>query len=498
MKDNPHERSRRDGQPTRRDPDSNGLMPMVLTGSAITFAAYGANGGFGSSSPDLASVSLAGTVGWSAQAVALIVACLILNGLYVLAQTAIECVKQVHIRFAREKDDSLAQRLERVVEVRPRLVAGCSFGSQVCRFGLVIGAFALAPSVLNVFKPGEVSLGDLFLMGIGLSIPIGLINLLAAELIPKNYGALKAPEFAARLYRFASWSSKLFAPAIWLVTSVASFFTARVGAKATFAVTNQAEEEIKGIVEIAEQSGELEEEERELLHSVFEFADTVAREVMTPRIDLDAMPVDSDPADVVKLIEESGHSRIPLYENNDDQIIGVVHAKDLLLATLHRNGEVNLRDLLREPIFVPENKDLHELLAEMRLRRSHMAVVQDEFGGTAGIVTLEDIVEELVGDIVDEYDIEEEEIVRQEDGALVVEGRTHIDDVNDELGATFSSEEFDTVGGFVFGSFGYQPKQGESLVVDGYRFIVEETDGRRIIKLRVSKEPVTEDVLEAS
>ncbi len=498
MKDNPHERSRRDGQPTRRDPDSNGLMPIVLTGSAITFAAYGANGGFSAASSNVASVALTSSIGWPAQTVALIVACLVLNGLYVLAQTAIECVKQVHIRLAREKDETLARRLERVVEVRARLVAGCSFGSQVCRFGLVIGAFAASPSILQAFKPGDVALGDLFLMGIGLSIPIGLINLLAAELIPKNYGALKAPEFAARLYKFASWSSKLFAPAIWLVTSVASFFTARFGAKASFAVANQAEEEIKGIVEIAEQSGELEEEERELLHSVFEFADTVAREVMTPRIDLDAMPVDSNPADVVRLIEESGHSRIPLYENNDDQIIGVVHAKDLLLATLHKNGEVNLRDLIREPIFVPENKDLHELLAEMRLRRSHMAVVQDEFGGTAGIVTLEDIVEELVGDIVDEYDEEEEEIVHLDDGAVVVEGRTHIDDLNDELGSTFSSDEFDTVGGFVFGSFGYQPKQGESIYVDGYRFTVEATDGRRILKVRVMKEPAQDDVLEAS
>ncbi|MFM7743886.1 MAG: rod shape-determining protein, partial [Verrucomicrobiota bacterium] len=175
-----------------------------------------------------------------------------------------------------------------------------------------------------------------------------------------------------------------------IVTGVASLVAARFGGRATFTITNQTEEEIKTLVESGEESGEIEMEERNLLHSVFEFTDTVAREVMTPRVDLDAMPVTSAPAAVAEVIKESGHSRIPLYEETDDQIVGIVHAKDLYMALLNGH-EPNLRELMRQPLFVPENKDLHELLSEMRAARSQMAVVQDEFGGTAGLVTIEEI-----------------------------------------------------------------------------------------------------------
>jgi putative hemolysin len=269
---------------------------------------------------------------------------------------------------------------------------------------------------------------------------------------------------------------------------VATAFTARFGAKATFDVAHQAEEEIKTLVESAQESGAIEDDEKELLHSVFEFTDTVAREIMTPRVDLDAVSIHTDPGEIVKLIQESGHSRIPIYEDTDDQIIGIIHAKDILLATLEKNGQVNLRELLRPALFVPEGKNLHELLAEMKSARSQLAIVQDEFGGTAGIVTMEDIVEELVGDIQDEYDEEEPAIV-EEEGFYLVEGRTHLDDVNAILGSQFESETFDTIGGYVFGLFGRQPKESEGIEENGYRFAVVETDGRRIVRLRISRVP---------
>ncbi|MCW5941847.1 MAG: HlyC/CorC family transporter [Fimbriimonadaceae bacterium] len=418
--------------------------------------------------------------------VAAIIACIALNALFIAADTAMDVLKPLHVKAVREANPRLADRLERVIENRSRLVAASSFGSQLCRFAMVVGAFALAPAGLS-FARGEQAgavVGDLLLAGVLFALPIGLVNLVFGELVPKSYAALRVQQVAGGLLPFASFFAALLGPAILLVTATANLISRRYGATATFAVANQAEEEIREIVESAEQSGELEEEEREMLHSVFEFSDTVAREVMTPRIDLDALPIESDVEEVIRVIEESGHSRIPLYERTDDQIVGVIHAKDLLLARLQ--GEVDLRSLLRQPLFVPENKDLHELLKEMRQSRSQIAVVQDEFGGTAGIVTIEDIVEELVGDIVDEYDVEEPEIVSDGD-TFLVSGKAHLDDVNDEVGSEFESDEFDTAGGFVFGLFGYQPKQGESLEVSGYRFTVEETDGRRIHKLRLRK-----------
>ena len=260
----------------------------------------------------------------------------------------------------------------------------------------------------------------------------------------------------------------------------------RFGGRASLVNSNQAEEEIKNLVESAEETGEIEKDEKDLLHSVFSFTDKVAREAMTPRVDMDALPAATEPANIVRLIQQSGHSRIPLYEETDDQIVGIVHAKDLLMALVDRQDEVNVRNLMRPALFVPENKDLHDLLKEMRSGRVQMAVVQDEFGGTAGIVTVEDIVEELVGDITDEYDIDLPEIVKTGASFLIL-GKAHLGDVNQEVGSDFSSDEFDTIGGYVFGLVGRQPKVAESVVDDGYRFTVAESDGRRILRVVLEK-----------
>ncbi|RYG63384.1 HlyC/CorC family transporter, partial [bacterium] len=237
------------------------------------------------------------------------------------------------------------------------------------------------------------------------------------------------------------------------------------------------------LVESAEESGAIESDEKELITSVFEFTDTVAREVMTPRTDLDAVPVDTDPKELVEIIQRTGHSRIPLYEGTDDAIVGIVHAKDLLLAMVNYKP-VTLRKLMRPAIFVNETKSLHDLLRDMRASRSQLAVVQDEFGGTAGIVTIEDVIEELVGEIQDEYD-QEEPAVAEAGAGYLVEGKTHIDDVNAEIGSRFNSEDFDTIGGYVFGIFGRQPKLGEMIEAEHFRFTVAETDGKRILRLRV-------------
>jgi len=276
------------------------------------------------------------------------------------------------------------------------------------------------------------------------------------------------------------------------VVGLANVIATRFGGIASLDTSNRTEEEIITLVESAQVTGEIESDESELIQSVFEFTDTIVREVMTPRTDLDAMSISSDPSDVVEVIQKSGHSRIPLYEGTDDQIVGIIHAKDLLLAMV--NGEtVTLRRLMRPAIFVPESKNLHDVLAELKASKTQLAIVQDEFGGTAGIVTIEDIVEELVGDIQDEYDEDKTE-VSETDAGFLVEGKTNLDDVNDEIGSDFESEDFDTLGGYVFGLFGRQPKLGEYIESDGYSFTVSDTDGKRILKLRIQKLEKPDDV----
>lgn len=265
--------------------------------------------------------------------------------------------------------------------------------------------------------------------------------------------------------------------------AIANVFAKLGGGSASLRRSSTIETEIRSLVESGGVSGEFEEEETDLIHSVFEFKETVAREVMTPRSDLDSASIDINPYDLVELIQTSGHSRIPIFEGTDDEIVGIIHAKDLLV-TMLRGKPVNLRSLMRPALYVTENKSIHDLLADMRHYRTQLAVIKDEFGGTSGIVTIEDIIEELVGEIQDEYDNEEPDVAATENGFLV-EGKTNVDDVNEQIGSNFVSEDFDTIGGYVFGLFGRQPKAGEWIEDGDYQFTVVETDGKRIQRLRV-------------
>ena len=433
--------------------------------------------------------------GYGFVAVAGVLLLIILNAFFVAAEVAIDLLRPMHVKHTRETNPAQSDRLQKMIDNRPRYIASCTFGSQLSRIGMflvgLIPAFGLVPWVSQ--QTGrDLSQGFSYGVFLGAAVlvwlPIFLLNLVLGELVPKSYASLHPHRVATILYHFVQTFSVIFTGPAVLVTSIAGLLTARFGGKASFTMANQAEEEIKHLVESAEETGEIEGDEKELLHSVFEFTDTVAREVMTPRVDMDAVSIKSDPKDVIAVIQRSGHSRIPLYEETDDQIVGIIHAKDLLMATLQNGGKVNLRSLMRPALFVPENKNLHELLAEMKSGKSQLAVVQDEFGGTAGIVTIEDIVEELVGDIQDEYDVEEPEMVETPDG-LLVSGKTHVDDVSDMLGVELSSEEFDTIGGYVFGLFGRQPKDGESVVEANHRFTIAKSDGRRIDRLQIEKLP---------
>lgn len=410
-----------------------------------------------------------------------------LNGLFVAADTALELLRPSHVRLF---ENGRQARLQELLDRRSNYVAACTLGSQSCRAWMMILSFVPAPALAHRYAEAA-SVPEqwwhVLVAGVLVTIPVATVNVVFGELVPKSYAALHPHRVALRTERVIRWTrALLMIPSVALM-GLANVITRRFGAVASFALPNQAEEEIKSLVESAEETGEIEAEEREMLNSVFEFGDTVAREVMTPRVDLDSAAVTSTPEELLTLIQSTGHSRIPLYEDTDDQIVGVIHVKDLLGALTNGDSRpVNLRTLMRPAYFVPENKNLHDLLTEMRFHRTQIAIVQDEYGGTAGIVTIEDIVEEIVGDIVDEYDVEEREIVEAE-GGWTVEGKINLYDLNGAIGSNFASEEFDTLGGYLFGLFGRQPKLEETLDHEEYRFTVLQTDGRRILKVKIER-----------
>ncbi len=417
-------------------------------------------------------------------------AAVVLNAFICASDSALRGLKPIHAKLLRDVGDRRAPTVQRLLDQRTQLTVVTVIATKTCRFLIVFAGFLIALDALNFGQHAwgwALNGSTLLLTAAAVAIPISIINYLFGELLPHSIGKSRPQRVALRLLPLIRAVSITFTAPAALTTWITERFSAKFAAKATDAIENEAEEEIKTMVETAEESGHIEADEKELLHSVFEFNDLVARQVMTPRVDVDALPLNATSAELLEVIRSSGHSRIPIYVGTDDRIVGIVHAKDLLMA-LASGGEIDLQELMRPALFVPENKELHELLKELRVSRAQLAVVQDEFGGTAGILTIEDIVEELVGEIVDEYDPTEPEPQESATG-VSVDGKTTISDVNDLVGSKFESEDFDTVGGYAFGHFGRQPKAGEAMTVDGFVLTVEETDGRRILRLRIEPDP---------
>ncbi|WP_298437869.1 hemolysin family protein [Geobacter sp.] len=245
------------------------------------------------------------------------------------------------------------------------------------------------------------------------------------------------------------------------------------------------EEEIQEIMDASEEEGIINQEENEMIRSIFELRDTVVREIMVPRTDMASVPVDASVGQVLNTIISCGHSRIPVYDGTVDNIIGLIYAKDLLKYWGMGDAAINLKRIMRAPYFIPETKNLEELLQEFKRKRVHIAIVIDEYGGTSGLVTIEDLLEQIVGDIQDEYDLEEEWLVEEPGGAVVVDARLPIEDLEEHFGVEIAREKFDTVAGLIFHLTGRIPMVGEEIESDHLRMTVLEAGERNIKKVRI-------------
>jgi magnesium and cobalt transporter len=245
------------------------------------------------------------------------------------------------------------------------------------------------------------------------------------------------------------------------------------------------EKEIEQLIDEGEQRGLISEDEGEMLQGIFSFRDTVAREVMIPRTDTVSARSDIPVKDIIHLIVQTGHSRIPVYQEDVDNIIGILHAKDLL--NYWGSEDVNIRDIVRSPYFIPETKKISDVLKDLRDKKSHMAIVIDEYGGTSGILTLENIIEEIIGEIMDEYDSEEKWIVEDKEGSLLVDARLDVEELEDYLDVEFPEGKFESVGGLVISLLEKVPTVNEEVVLGNIKMTVESADSRKIKKIRVTK-----------
>lgn len=285
------------------------------------------------------------------------------------------------------------------------------------------------------------------------------------------------------------WVSVLFYPIAYLITSLMDVFSKNITERKSN--TALQESEIKELAELGVEKGTIEEEEHDLINGIVSFKSVTAREIMTPRVDIAAIPVDATFEELMSVINESGHSRIPLYEKDLDNIKGIIIAKDLLpfIKKKELSQNINLLKIAREAIFVPSSKHINDLLHEFQEKKIHLAIVVDEYGGTAGLISLEDILEEIVGEIRDEHDKEENEITKLSENSYLLLGKLSIDELNELLNENFSSEndDYDTLGGFVFNHAGTIPEQGYSFVFNNYKFTIKEIVHNRINKVLVEK-----------
>jgi putative hemolysin len=347
--------------------------------------------------------------------------------------------------------------------------------------GLILGILLpLAPSdPLTFWVVAVIAAGGLFIAWL--------------EWVMDGRIALNSDDWAIRLIPFVK---VLIAPLFPLLVLFMRFNPAQKGPDA--GLNPVIEDELKNLMDAGQQEGFIERDERKMIYSIFRLSETLAREIMIPRIDILAIDVQSPLTEAVDVLLKSGYSRVPVYEETVDNILGVLYTKDLLLVWREGNGDSSIRRLLRPAYFVPEAKKVDELLAEMQNRRVHLAVVVDEYGGVAGVVTLEDIVEEIVGEIQDEYD-QAEELPFQQVGEseYIFQGRVDLDDFNEIMGSAIPSDEADTIGGFIYNKIGRVPATGEELQEDKLLLTVEQVSGRRIRKVRAQWLPIeVEDVKE--
>ena len=402
------------------------------------------------------------------------------NALFVAAEYALVTARRANLdERARDGSKSAGVAL-RLMDEPVRFISTVQVGITV--FSILLGAIG-GPLVSDIFGeavPRWISFLVAFLVLTYLSVVLG-------ELVPKAVALERAERLAVFLAVPLQWLGKILHPLVWVLDKSASAVARLLRVPpARAGLTAHTEEDIRHLVAEAEDVGAIETAEEEMVYKVFDFADKEAHEVMVPRPQVLALSVDLPTQEALAAMIDSPYTRYPVYRGSIDDVLGLLHVRDLFKALYDRGIEnVVLEELVRPAYVVPETKDLAALLAEFRKTNQHMAIVVDEYGGVAGIVTLEDLLEEIVGEIEDEYDLPDESVERLDENRIRIDGTFPIDDFNEQFKQELPQEDFHTIAGFVFGQLGRAPEKGDEVMWDGLRFNVVDVDGQRIDRLEV-------------
>lgn len=422
---------------------------------------------------------------------------IILSAILAASEVALVVVSDNQVNLDAEKGIKRAYKVQAFTETPKKYLT--TIQVLVTLIALVNGAIALdtfSNDVVLWFNSTNPIVEPLVITIIALMLLV--FHVVIGQMIPKRLANKYPNQIAYGTIGFITGLTKLLSPVLWILTQLSTLVGRLFGLKPSEGDRKVTEEEIRSIVEESSKTGNIDEEESEMIQNIFDFSDTTVDEIMTHRTEISALSVKSTKAQILEYVRTEQFTRFPVYENSIDHIIGTLHVKDLLKYIDNSDEKFSIKALLRPPYFIPESKKTSELFKEMQKQKNHIAVVLDEYGGTSGIVTIEDLIEEIVGNIFDEYDEDEEAIKQIDDRVYEVDGLISINDVEDVIEADLPVDDYDTLSGFILGQLGRFPMEGEEIVIqyNGFKFEVLRTEDKKISKVKVTKPLIEETYIE--
>ena len=414
----------------------------------------------------------------------IVIGLLALSAFFSSSETAMMAVNKIRVRNLADAGLSSAQTLMKVLDNQPKMLSAILIGNNIVN----ISASSLATILVTR------AFGDMY-VGVGTGI-LTLLVLIFGEITPKTSATLYSETMALRFAKPIYMIMQVLTPVIFIVDKLSQGVLRLLHVDPNKKQDAITEDELRTIVEVSHEEGVIESDEKKMIYNVFDFGDSVAKDIMVPRIDMTFIDVDATFSEVIEVFREVKYTRYPVYEETTDNVIGIINIKDLLLT--ENQKKFCIRDYLREPLYTYEFKKTAELMVELRKTQNNIAIVLDEYGATAGLITLEDMLEEIVGEIRDEYDEDEEDLIRRiGPREYVVEAAMKLDDLNDQLGLDLESEDYDSIGGFIIGLLDHLPEEGEEVTHKTLRFVVDKVDRNRIDKIHLyiqEEETETESV----
>lgn len=395
-----------------------------------------------------------------------------LSAFFSSAETSLTTVNKMRIRALIEEGNKRAVKVSKILDNPGKMLSAVLIGNNIVNISASSLATVLATKLFG---------------SSGAGIATGILTLLIlifGEITPKSLATLYAEKISLAYAGIILFIMNIFTPLIFLINKLSHGLLLLLHINPAKKVAAMTESELRTIVDVSHEEGVLESEEHSIIQNLFDFGDAQAKDVMIPRIDMILADVDTTYEELLSIFEKTRYTRFPIYENTTDNVIGIINMKDILL--YNPEDKFSIRDFLRDAYYTYEHKKLSELMLEMRKTSVNIAIVLDEYGATSGLITLEDLLEEIVGEIRDEYDADEEASnIRLNDNEYLVEGHMRLDDLNEMLGTDFESSDYDSVGGFIIGQLDKLPKEGDSITIDNVRLVVETLDINRIEKVHI-------------